>query len=385
MIRFLHLADLHLGAEPVYLGELAAERRSDFLNAFERAVDYALDEPNQVHAVLIAGDFFDAASPPSDVLSFAIAQLKRLKRAKIPVMLAPGNHDAIGMPGSVYAEGSSGLDGLAHIIRTPNVEHVETLSLNGEPVHIYGMAWEPRRSKPPFDRFQALEEEGWHIAVLHGSVEGAMFAELYDRDVPLKLQNLAKSGMDYIALGHIHSHQQHKAGDIPVVYPGTLEGRRLTAAEVGERTLAVVTLESGRKPKLELLPWNQRTLRIEALDLDAEAPESEDDLVRLISDRFSDPDTLLRLRLHGTADFMLDIDSIQRRLSGDFFWLEILDDTDFFDSRLVDAWAGEHTIRGLFVRRLQEQLEATEDEGERGELELALKLAAQALSKAAGG
>lgn len=47
MLKFLHLADLHLGAAPAFLGDLAQDRALDYLDAFERAIDYAV-EPSGV-------------------------------------------------------------------------------------------------------------------------------------------------------------------------------------------------------------------------------------------------------------------------------------------------------------------------------------------------
>lgn len=75
---------------------------------------------------------------------------------------------------------------------------------------------------PPFDDFQALQDDGIHIAVIHGTLDKASYIEAHSRDIPLKLQKLAKTKMDYLALGHIHSPQKHMAGSLLVVYPCTL-------------------------------------------------------------------------------------------------------------------------------------------------------------------
>jgi len=55
--RFLHLADLHL--ETSFGGRAATRERlrRAALEAFENAVDYAID--HQLHAVLAAGDLYD--------------------------------------------------------------------------------------------------------------------------------------------------------------------------------------------------------------------------------------------------------------------------------------------------------------------------------------
>ena len=67
------------------------------------------------------------------------------------------------------------------------------------------------------------------------------------------------------------------------------------------------------------------------------------------------------------------------RLSGDCYWLNILDNTSAFNSILAETWEREETIRGLYVRKLKEMLAATNSEDERTKYQLALKLAAHAL------
>ena len=385
MLRLLHLADLHLGAEPNYLGDVARQRSNDFSNAFERAVDFALAPENDIHLVLVAGDFFDRHNPPQETLRLATRQLTRLCQAGVPVVLAPGNHDSISHPDSVYLGAPTEIQNLVHLIDSPNVERAAILNANGETVHIYGMAWYVNRSTPPFDKFQALQEEGFHIAVIHGTLDCARYIEAHKRNVPLTLANLANSGMDYIALGHIHSLQIHMNDSVPVVYPGTLEGKRFVPGEEGQRNLVVVELEKGRQVKIEQIPWNQRVLQKGRLDLDNEVIETEDELVEHIRAKYSDPNKMLRLEIKGTASFVLDVENLKNRLSGDFFWCEFRDQTNIFNSVLVDEWASEKTIRGLLVRKLRSKVDETEDPEEQQKISLALRTAIQVLNNTTGG
>ena len=384
MLRFLHLADLHLGAEPSYLGDIASQRSNDFSNAFERAVDFALAPENDIHLVIIAGDFFDRHNPPQDTIRFATRQLTRLRQANIPVVLAPGNHDSISYPDSVYLDASTEIHNLVHLIESPNVDRSVTLKLNGEAVHIYGMAWSVNRSNPPFDNFQALHEDGLHITVIHGTLDRARYIEAHKRDVPLALENLTNSGMDYIALGHIHSPQTLQGDSFAVVYPGTLEGRRFVTGEEGQRNLVVVELEKGRQARIELIPWNQRLLQRGHLDLDTEVIETEDELVELIRSKYGDSNKLLRLEIRGTASFLVNVENLKNKLSADFFWCEFRDQTNIFNSVLVDEWAGEKTIRGLFVRKLRERADQSEDPEEQQKISLAFRTAIQVLNNTAG-
>jgi len=384
MIRFLHLADLHLGAQPGYLEGRSRERREDFLLAFERAIDYAVDPGNEIDFVVIAGDFFDSSHPEPPLVNFAVQQLKRLQREDIPAAAVPGNHDSLSIPGSVYGDPSSPLRQTLPMATSPNPERFATLDVPGGRVHVYGMAWSPGLSAPPYDTFKAEDASGMHIAVLHGTLEGAQYGELHSRDVPLRLEKLAQSGMDYIALGHIHAPQSHQAGQVPVVYPGTLEGKRFKAGECGPRELLVVQIEEDRSVSMERIPWNRRTLLIETLDLNTHPVETEEELAEEIRRRYGSENHILRLKLEGSIPFLIDEEALSGQLAGEFFHLELHDDTDVFDSAVIAEWQGENTIRGLFIRKLQQRLEEAESGEEREQIELALKLGVQSFQGRGG-
>jgi DNA repair protein SbcD/Mre11 len=381
MLKFLHLADLHLGASPSYLGDLALERAKDYLNAFERCVDYAVDRSHEINAVLIVGDFFDVASPSQEVVRFAITQLKRLRQVDIPVIVAPGNHDGIGAAESIYQ--NSSFCELIRVIRSPQVEYFESMAINGEVVYFYGMAWD-KQSKPPFDLFHKRDENGYHIALIHGTLKGGLFLEGHSRDVPLELENLAKSGMDYIALGHLHKFQKKEAGIIPVVYPGTLESRRFSPGEEGDRTLVIVTLNHPQKAIISQLKWNKKAFVSVQLDLDHELVETEEELAELIHSKFASKTSLLRITLSGNPSFVVDSDELMTRLSGDCYWLNILDNTSALNSLVAENWQREETVRGLYVRKLKEKLEAADSTEDKQKYQLALKLATRAFQDSSG-
>lgn len=386
MFRFIHLADVHLGARPAYLGDLADERGEKFMFAFKRVVDFACDTQNDINAIVIAGDFFDSSSPAGDVVSKAVSQFRRLKKSGVEVILTPGNHDPIGMPGSVYLKDDSGLKELIHICTAPNVEFEKKISFDGQDVYFYGMAWEPTRSEAPFDCFQKNDEDGIHIAIIHGTLTRARFAEFHDRDVPLDLENLQNSGMDYIALGHLHAPQEYKAGKTPVVYPGTLEGKRFTPAEEGNRYLHVVTLAAGKKAKIEKIKWNTQELRSITLNLDDSRYQAPNDIVKVLLAMEIDNSALIRLTLQGTPGFMFDTEELLHQIEVEFVWVDLIDETDVFDSALIDEWRHERTIRGLFVSSLLSKLaEEGDDAAGKEVLEIAMKMGVLAFDKSVKG
>jgi len=64
---------------------------------------------------------------------------------------------------------------------------------------------------------------------------------------------------------------------------------------------------------------------------------------------------------------------LKERVREKLFHLELDDETTTFDSVLIRRFEEERTIRGLFVRRMQEQIRSAHDE-ERALYEHALKI-----------
>ena len=87
-MKFLHIADVHLGCRRYNL----EERTKDFARAWIDVIHtHAL--PNEVDFVLICGDFFNARRVEPEAMNHAIAGLEILREAGIPVVAIEGNHD----------------------------------------------------------------------------------------------------------------------------------------------------------------------------------------------------------------------------------------------------------------------------------------------------
>ena len=372
-VRMLHLADLHLGARCLQWGDRGEERQKDLESTFESAVGRALDSAQQVHAVIVAGDLFDRHSPPPRLVSFAKGQLERLTRAGIPVVMVPGTHDS--MEHRESALKGSMPDGV-YLFIEPMVGLPKTLELAGEPVHFYGMAYLHGKSKPRFDAFRRGPQEGYHVAVLHGSLENSPAWDMAERYVPLSLDRLGETGMHYVALGHYHNFQQYETNGVVVVYPGTLEGIKF--AEKGDRYLTWVELDGDHArvqhgPPDE--PVNSKRLEERVVDLSEVGAADEDALIQHVQ-AWADDRLAVQVRLAGTAEFRVDVEALAERLRASFALLDIRDEeVRFVDAELVKRLAREQTVAGMFVRRLRGMIDAAESAEERTRLELALKLA----------
>lgn len=87
-MKFLHLADIHLGCRRYNV----EERTADFFRAWSDVIArHAV--PNAVDFVLICGDFFNSRKVDPQAMNHAIIGLNMLKEAGIPVVAIEGNHD----------------------------------------------------------------------------------------------------------------------------------------------------------------------------------------------------------------------------------------------------------------------------------------------------
>ena len=371
-IRMLHLADLHLGARCELWGDRAEERRQELEQTFVRAIDRALAEETRAQAVILAGDLFDHHRPSPRLASFAKGQIERLTQAGVAVVAVPGPHDSLEYPDSIFRESMP--DGL-HVFSDPNVSAPHTLTLGDELVHFYGMAYLPGRSTPPFDEFRRTTDEGYHVAVLHGSLEGSPLWEMKARYVPLRLERLGETVMHYVALGHYHEFRRCEVNGVEVVYPGMIEGTTFSAS--GNRYLTWVELAEGRAQVLhmssDLEPINSKVMDARTVDLSVSSAASEDELAEQIRE-WADPRLALQVRLEGTAEFAIDVDALTARLEPHFSLIRIRDDVCYYDSQLVEQLAKEETVPGMFVRRLRTRIESASTPDERAQAEFALKL-----------
>lgn len=368
MIRILHLADLHLGWAPHFLGPRAEERQKERDSLLTRAVDWVL-AARGADMVIIAGDLFETHRPPVSLAERVVADLERLVHAGVPVVTVPGNHDEITYHDSVYRQYGARWPGV--LIREPMPAHAATVSVKGVPVHIYGLAYTGglTQTRPPIRDFPRLQADGLHVAVFHGSLDW----DAGDRSLPLESAALAAAGYDYVALGHIHQHQVHKLGEGLAVYPGMIEGKTFSDPGVGCFTVAVLGTGPAR---VETVPAGARPVRVLEVDVTAclDLKEIEERLAAA-----ADPEAIVQIRLTGAAPDRLPVTKWQARFATGFFHFEIIDDTAALDEGVINAWAQEPTVRGQFVRRIRAALAQAADPTERQLLHKALRYGLAAL------
>lgn len=268
MIRFAHIADLHLDPEHPealemlnHVIEVAQERACDLL--------------------LLAGDIWDrrvvldSTSPVNTALEYI-----ELAASRMPVYILKGNHDR---QGSLTAFSRVG----AHVIedhpvtRCTGIAHHEMVRISAIPYPSKSalMRWLPEGTdqdtsdaiannalRQIIRGFAAAHSETPgvpHILMYHGNVTGCRVESgqiMLGGDVMISAADLEESGADYIALGHIHGYQVLGSkcvysGSIYHTDFGEVEPKYMVIGEISEEgtTWEAVRLPSRPKVNVEAL------------------------------------------------------------------------------------------------------------------------------------
>ncbi len=262
-IRVLHFADAHIGMENYGKTDPntgLSSRVVDFLRRMDEMIEYA--KAHDVDLTIFAGDAFKTRTPnPTFQREFAW-RVRDLSEVA-PLVMLVGNHD---LPPTVLKASSIEIyDTLAvHNVWVASDYELRVIETKRGPVAI-GTAPYPIRARV----LELVDTTGMTIAetdarlqeqltdiienlsqqadqldmprlftghfTVSGAVVGSERSIMLGRDVAVGLSSLADSRWDYVALGHIHKHQnltKGRAGAPPVVYSGSIE--RIDFGEEGD-------------------------------------------------------------------------------------------------------------------------------------------------------
>jgi DNA repair protein SbcD/Mre11 len=316
-MKILHLSDIHMGSGFAH-GRIDPEtgqntRLLDFTKSLELAIDRAIAEP--VDLVLFGGDAFPDATPAPYIQQAFAGQFYRLVAAQIPVVLLVGNHDqhaqgqggaslsiyrSLGVPDTIVGDKIE-----THVIdtRSGKIQIVTLPWINRSTLLTREIAENlsiPEVNQLLLDKLQpCLENE---IRQLDPDVPTILLAHLMadnatlgaekmlavGRGFTIPLAFLTRPCFDYVALGHVHRHQNlNKSNDPPVVYPGSIE-RVDFSEEKEEKGYIVIEIEptAGKAPKKfatnwEFCPLPVRTFRTIKLDVSKSETPQEDILAAI--------------------------------------------------------------------------------------------------------
>ncbi|HYO44561.1 MAG TPA: metallophosphoesterase [Candidatus Limnocylindrales bacterium] len=359
MLRLLHTADVHLGARHADLGDAAATQRERQFAAFAASVDLALSE--RVDLFLVAGDLFDSNVQPRRSVERVAAELARLVQSRVRTVLVPGTHDVYDRS-SVYraydlaamAGASEGGDLLT--VLTPERPW---LHIGACDVVVHGPVFATKRAphSPLRDLASVRTPDAtWRLGILHAAI--AIPGRTDHDEVVITTDEIAASGLDYLALGHWHGAQVAKARGVTYAYAGAPEPIALDQDKAGKVLLVTLEQRDGVKAvKVEERVVGRTTF--ERVDVDAATVGSQPALVARLR-AAADKDRVLAVRLIGVRPDELDLDvsEVEEALKGDYLRVRVRDGSQ---APLTDGTLPPpETIAGAFIRTVEGRITVLE-------------------------
>jgi len=339
-MKILHTADWHLDAP---MQGYDRQLRKNLARIPERIGEVCKQESCDL--VLIAGDVFDGVYSAASYRTV----YEVLKNMAVPVFIAPGNHDYCDAQSAwvkeIWPEN-------VHIFKTSRIESVSVPGLN---CRVYGAGFESMDCPALLNGFKADCDEKYAIGLFHGDPAAAR--SNYN---PITAGQVQDSGLDYLALGHIHKADRFTAGKTLCAWPGCPMGKGYD--EPGQKGVYIVELDETAFVRFYPLKG------IAFYDLETPIEKLDSLLPPMGNENY------YRITLTGACDAP-DLPALQEKYAR-FPNLILRDKT----TREVDIWGalGEDNFEGVYFGLLKQAMEnATEEEKQ--EILLAARISRQLL------
>lgn len=326
-MKFIHIADVHLGAKPDAGTRWSENRKKEIWTSFEKVLQTAKNE--EIDLLLIAGDLFHRQPLTKELkeLDYKLAEISPIR-----VVIIAGNHDYI-------EEYSNYLNiSFAKNIYMLGRNEYESLTFEDINTTLYGLSYHKREIKESlYNHLKPIDEEGIHVLLAHGGDES---------HIPFDKERLKWSGFDYIALGHIHK-PQIIFEDL-MAYSGSLEP--LDRNETGRHGYIIGEITSEKK-YVQFVPFNLRSYIDVSCVMEESMTNSQfmEEIRETLRD-FGDHN-MFRLYLSGYKQLNTELDFYS--LHHEFYITEIINEIlDDFDSNQLYEENKENLL-GQFIKQMK--------------------------------
>ena len=252
-INLLHLADIHIGMENYGRLDVSSGLNSrvvDFLRRMSQAIDLALEQ--EVDVCIFAGDAYKNQRPNPTFQREFSRRIKRLADHDVPVILLVGNHDMATADRAASSLDIFGVLDVPGVIVADREEVHQVTCRRGQPLQVAAVPYPQRSRLLAHDTFKNMTLDDLDLAlgeIMHQNLtdlaaevmeqpdvaavltahlsvseakQGSEQSVMIGRDIVVLKSLLANPAWDYVALGHIHKHQELNNGQHPpIVYPGS--------------------------------------------------------------------------------------------------------------------------------------------------------------------
>lgn len=354
-MKILHTSDLQLDAPFTFLGERGQGHREQLRETL-RAI-LALGQQEDYQMLLIAGDLFDSNRPMQRTLDLVVRGLGGLT---IPVCILPGNHDPYNEK-SIYRK----ITFPANVtIFTDALRRVSFPKLD---LTVYANAiLQVDGDESPMRNISPTNDSRWQIAMAHGNLVTGV---VKDPPRPITQQEIAESGMDYVALGDWHAYADYSQGAVRAAYSGSPEPMAFDQTNSG--FVASVTL-ADEAVKVEKIAVGR--IRAHQIEEDVSG-KTQAEITDSILDQVQ-PEMMLDIVLRGLHEVGTIIDPIglQETIEAQVYAARVRDQSHLqLEDLSASDFPEEHVI-GKFINTMSERIRLAQDDVERSRAEQALQI-----------
>lgn len=336
-LKIIHCADIHFDSAMSGLTDTSKVniRREDMKETFKRIISLC----DNADLLLISGDLFDGKNVSLKTLEFLKEEFSKIPDVR--VFIVSGNHDYMS-ENSPYKTFDFGKN--VHIFDT----QIECVEEDG--YDIYGISFKSANDeREMLSGFSVKNPDKINICVLHANLGGNDYN-------PLKISDIEKSGLDYLALGHVHKASEvKKAGKTHYAYCGCPEGRGND--ETGEKGVYAIEIVSSGIVNSQFVPVCTRMYIDE--EIDVSGADSYDAIMTKINEKYQGEKHLYRFTLTGNCNMAIDTEVIKEKVQG--FAVTVKDRTT--PGIDLEKLSKEFSLKGLFAKfALEDKQNMTEEE-----------------------
>lgn len=235
MIRFIHLADVHLGAVPDRGCPWSREREEEIWETFRRVIVTIRKSP--VDLLFIAGDLFHRQPLISELreINDLFATISQTR-----IFLMAGDNDYM-KEDSFYRTFKWNEN-----VSLFDEESRTCIEIPDKNIYVYGLSYEHKEiHEALYDDWKKSDKRGFYVLMAHGGDE---------EHIPMDFRKMAEGGFDYVALGH-RCQQQAPLKDW-MLYSGALEP--IDRNDLGEHGYIEGTYDEG-KVRTRFVPFASRS------------------------------------------------------------------------------------------------------------------------------
>lgn len=329
-MKFIHIADVHLGVKPDRGKRWSNDRAREIEESFDDIL--VICQEQNIDMLLIAGDLYHTPPTEKDLKELDY-KLKRLDSTK--TVIIAGNHD--------YIEENSPWETYEFTSDTVVFPRDRAAKLYYEDINVCVTGYSYGRQEYKeriLEKLKPGKEGAYNILLGHGGDKTHM---------PFSKEKLARMGFDYVALGHIHKPAHILKNKM--AFSGSLEPIDYT--DTGRRGYIYGEVNDEGVTRIKWIPCNRRSYINIALELEPDYTNAE--IINVVEDSIKELGTenIYRIMLKGRVDSNLEINlsGLVRRYNIN----EVINKTesDYDINELLEG--NENNLLGRFIKALSDE------------------------------